>query len=136
MELIFTLIEIKTAAKQLLDLMGSNRVLAMHGEMGAGKTTFIHALCEVLGVEDVVTSPTFAIINQYLYNLDKTIYHIDLYRLKNNQEAVATGVDDCLYSGSYCFVEWPEKAPAIFPANTIQIWLYTVDINTRKLVIN
>ena len=136
MELIFTLTEIKGAAKQLLDLMGTNKVLAMQGEMGAGKTTFIHALCEVLGVEDVVTSPTFSIINQYLCNNDETIYHIDLYRLKNEQEAIATGVEDCLYSGSYCFVEWPEKAPAIFPTNTINSWLYTIDINTRKLVIN
>ena len=136
MELIFTLTEIKRAAKQLLDLMGGNKVLAIHGEMGAGKTTFVHALCEVLGVEDVVTSPTFSIINQYLYNNEETIYHIDLYRLKNEQEAIATGVEDCLYSGSYCFVEWPEKAPAIFPNNTIHAWLYTVDINTRKLVIN
>ena len=136
MELIFTLTEIKWAAKQLLNLMGGNKVLAIHGEMGAGKTTFVHAICEVLGVEDVVTSPTFSIINQYLYNNDETIYHIDLYRLKNEQEAIATGVEDCLYSGSYCFVEWPEKAPAIFSNNTIHAWLYTVDINTRKLVIN
>lgn len=136
MELIFTLTEIKRAAKQLLNLMGGNKVLAIHGEMGAGKTTFVHAICEVLGVEDVVTSPTFSIINQYLYNNDETIYHIDLYRLKNEQEAIATGVEDCLYSGSYCFVEWPEKAPAIFSNNTIHAWLYTVDINTRKLVIN
>ncbi len=135
MELIFTLTEIKTAAKQLLDLMGSNKVIAMHGEMGAGKTTFIHALCEVLGVNDVVKSPTFSIINQYLYDMDETIYHIDLYRLENEQEAIATGVEDCVYSGSYCFVEWPEKAPAIFPNNTIHVWLYTVNINTRKLVI-
>ena len=136
MELIFTLTEIKRAAKQLLNLMGGNKVLAIHGEMGAGKTTFVHAICEVLGVEDVVTSPTFSIINQYLYNNEETIYHIDLYRLKNEQEAIATGVEDCLYSGSYCFVEWPEKAPAIFSNNTIHAWLYTVDINTRKLVIN
>ena len=136
MELIFTLPEIKTAATQLLNLMGDNKVVAMHGEMGAGKTTFIHALCKLLGVADVVTSPTFAIINQYLYNNDETIYHIDLYRLKNAQEAMANGVEDCLYSGSYCFVEWPEKAPAIFPKNTTHTWLYTVDINTRKLVIN
>ncbi len=136
MELIFTLTEIKTAATRLLNLMGDNKIVAMHGEMGAGKTTFIHALCDVLGVEDVVTSPTFSIINQYFYNGNETIYHIDLYRLKNNQEAIATGVEDCFYSGSYCFVEWPEKAPAIFPHNTIHAWLYTVDINTRKLLIN
>ena len=136
MELIFTLTEIKTAATQLLNLMGDNKVVAMHGEMGAGKTTFIHALCDVLGVEDVVTSPTFSIINQYLYNSNETIYHIDLYRLKNNQEAIATGVEDCVYSGSYCFVEWPENAAALFPPNSIHAWLYTVDINTRKLVIN
>ena len=136
MELIFTLTEIKTAATRLLNLMGDNKVVAMHGEMGAGKTTFIHGLCDVLGVKDVVTSPTFSIINQYLYNSNETIYHIDLYRLKNNQEAIATGVEDCVYSGCYCFVEWPENAPALFPPNSIHAWLYTVDINTRKLVIN
>ena len=136
MELIFKLTDIKTAAAQLLNVISDSKVIAMHGEMGAGKTTFIHALCDVLGVKDVVTSPTFSIINQYLYNGNETIYHIDLYRLKNTKEAIATGVEDCVYSGSYCFVEWPENAPALFPPNSIHAWLYTVDINTRKLVIN
>lgn len=136
MELIFTLSEINSAASRLLGLMGAKKIVALQGEMGAGKTTFVHALCEVLGAEDVVTSPTFSIINQYNTHSNETIYHLDLYRLKDENEAIAAGVEDCFYSGCYCFTEWPEKAPGIFPANTVYVKLSTIDTNTRKLVIN
>jgi tRNA threonylcarbamoyladenosine biosynthesis protein TsaE len=101
--------------------------------MGAGKTTFIHALCEVLKVKGAISSPTFSIINQYTTEMNTTIYHMDLYRLKDEQEAINAGVEDCLYSGNTCLVEWPEKAPGIFPGDTLHVTITLVNANTRKL---
>ena len=136
MELIFNLEQIKDAAKNLLMAVPGQKVFALHGEMGAGKTTFIHALCEVMGVSDVVTSPTFSIINQYRMVSGETVYHMDLYRIKDGNEAVNAGMEDCLYSGNTCLVEWPERAPGIFPAETLHLTISSVDANTRKLQIN
>ena len=102
--------------------------------MGAGKTTFIHALCEVKGVKDVVGSPTFSIINEYSYP-GGMIFHIDLYRLKNEEEAIRAGVEDCLYSDHICFVEWPERAPGIFPPDAIHAYIELIDSDTRHLTI-
>jgi tRNA threonylcarbamoyladenosine biosynthesis protein TsaE len=104
--------------------------------MGAGKTTFIHALCEAMGVKDTITSPTFSIINQYKTVKGQTVYHMDLYRIKDENEAINAGMEDCLYSGNLCLVEWPEKAPGIFPDDTLHITITSVDDNTRKLKIN
>jgi tRNA threonylcarbamoyladenosine biosynthesis protein TsaE len=136
MEVNFSLNEIEAAAKKLLAQTGHCKVFAFHGEMGAGKTTFIHALCEAMGVTDVVTSPTFSIINEYKSKDGQTVYHMDLYRIKDENEAITAGVEDCLYSGNICLVEWPEKAAGIFPDDTLHISIITVDDNTRKLKIN
>ncbi len=136
MEVNFTLDQIKEAASALLAAAAGHSVLAFHGAMGAGKTTFIHALCEVLGVQDSISSPTFSIINQYRAGQGQTVYHMDLYRISNEQEAVNAGVEDCLYSGHTCLVEWPEKVPRIFPDDTLHIHITYVDDNTRKLRIN
>jgi tRNA threonylcarbamoyladenosine biosynthesis protein TsaE len=136
MEVNFKLEKIQDAALKLLSAAGSNKVIALHGEMGAGKTTLIHALCEAMGVKDVVTSPTFSIINQYKTVNGETVYHMDLYRIKDENEATNAGVEDCLYSGDICLVEWPEKAPGIFPEDTLHIYISSVDNNTRKLKIN
>lgn len=136
MEVNFSLSEIDAAAAQLLSLAGTNKVLAFHGEMGAGKTTFITALCRAMQAEDIVSSPTFSIINQYKTAGGETIYHMDLYRIKNDNEAVNAGVEDCLYSGSMCLVEWPEKAPGILPDDTLHIYISSIADNTRKLEIN
>ena len=136
MEVNFTLAQIQDAALKLLSVSVNYKVFALHGEMGAGKTTFIHALCEVMGVKDVITSPTFSIINQYKTTKGQTIYHMDLYRIKDENEAINAGVEDCLYSGNICLVEWPEKATGIFPDNTLYITISSVDDNTRKLKIN
>lgn len=136
MDLNFKLENIKSAAKQFLTAAGTKTVFAFHGEMGVGKTTFIHALCEVMEVKDTISSPTFSIINQYATVTGKTIYHMDLYRLKDEQEAVNTGVEDCLYSGNTCLVEWPEKAPGIFPDDTLHVTIIAINTNTRKLQIN
>jgi tRNA threonylcarbamoyladenosine biosynthesis protein TsaE len=136
MELIYTLDKIANAAQEFAGSTGAFKVFALEGEMGAGKTTFVHALCEVAGVTDVVSSPTFSIINQYITPDRKLIYHIDLYRLEDEEEAIQAGVEDCLYSGNTCFVEWPQKAPGIFPQATLHVTITAIDTNTRKLKIN
>jgi ATPase, YjeE family len=136
MEVNFALKNIReTATKFLTDTVGY-KVFALHGEMGAGKTTFIHALCEVMQVKDNISSPTFSIINQYNTADGKLIYHMDLYRIKDENEAVQAGVEDCLYSGNTCFVEWPDKAPALFPDDTLHITITSAGDNTRKLKYN
>ena len=132
----FTLDNINEVAKLCWEEIGDSRVIAFHGEMGAGKTTFIHALCDARGVNDVVGSPTFSIINEYLFNekgRTGKIYHIDLYRVKDEEEAIQAGVEDCLYSDHISFVEWPEKAVSIFPENTVHIYLTAIDTQTRTL---
>lgn len=136
MDIIFKLADIDKAAKNFLEKTTGYKVIALHGEMGAGKTTFVHALCNELGVKDNIGSPTFSIINQYQTTSSKTIYHIDLYRLKDEEEAIHAGVEDCLYSGNYCFAEWPDKAPAIFPDNTLHVSILALNNDTRKLTIN
>ncbi|MBL7739013.1 MAG: tRNA (adenosine(37)-N6)-threonylcarbamoyltransferase complex ATPase subunit type 1 TsaE [Chitinophagaceae bacterium] len=136
MEFHFSLDTIKEAAEKLWDAAGNARVLAFHGQMGAGKTTFIHALCQEKGVKDTVGSPTFSIINEYAYTengLIQRMFHLDLYRLKNEEEALQAGVEDCLYSGNICLVEWPEKAPGIFPEDTLHVYLDIIDSTHRKL---
>lgn len=136
MEVNFRLEQIQDVALQLLSAAGDHKVIALHGDMGAGKTTLIHALCETMGVKDVITSPTFSIINQYKTTGGQTVYHMDLYRIKDENEAANAGIEDCLYSGELCLVEWPEKAPGIFPDDTLHITISSVDDNTRKLKIN
>ena len=136
MELIFTLDEIEAAAKKFALATAAYKVFALEGEMGTGKTTFVHAFCKATGVKDAISSPTFSIINQYITQQQQIIYHIDLYRLKNEEEAIQAGVEDCLYSGNTCFVEWPQKAPGIFPDTTLQVTITAIDMNTRKLKIN
>lgn len=132
----FKLSEIENAAASVIAFIGEKKVIAFHGEMGAGKTTFIHAICKVLSVKDVVGSPTFSIINEYLTETGNIIFHLDLYRLKDEEEAVAAGVEDCLYSGNLCMVEWPEKTTGIFPPDTVHCYLKSVSHNERKLQIN
>jgi tRNA threonylcarbamoyladenosine biosynthesis protein TsaE len=133
-DLTYKMEKIKDAATRVWQAIDGKKVIAFHGDMGSGKTTFIHALCEVKGVKDVVGSPTFSIINEYYFS-GGMIYHIDLYRLKDEQEAIRAGVEDCLYSDHMCFVEWPEKAPAIFPANTVHVFIKLVDSETRHITI-
>jgi tRNA threonylcarbamoyladenosine biosynthesis protein TsaE len=101
--------------------------------MGAGKTTFIHALCKVLNVKNAVSSPTFAIINEYKSVDAGIIYHMDLYRIKNEKEAVEAGIEDCLLSGNFCLVEWPDKIPGLLPDNSLQIFIDVNDNKTRRL---
>jgi len=138
MEQIFSLAEIQDVANDFWRRHESEKVFALHGNLGAGKTTFIHALCDSKGVKDVVSSPTFSIINEYRFagrDEEKKIYHIDLYRMNSEDEARQAGIEDCLYSGEICLVEWPEKAPEIFPRNTVHIYIEPVDAQRRKISI-
>jgi tRNA threonylcarbamoyladenosine biosynthesis protein TsaE len=137
-DLIFTLEQINTAARQFLQIAGDRKIFAFHGEMGSGKTTFIHALCDIKGVKDTVGSPTFSIVNEYIYDCEGTkrvIFHIDLYRLKDEAEAINAGVEDCLYSGNICFVEWPDKASGLFDGNTMHVKISADDSVTRRITI-
>ena len=136
MDVLFTLPQIKNAAATFLKEVEDYSVVALHGEMGAGKTTFVHAVCDELGVQNAVSSPTFSIINEYTTAAGKTIYHLDLYRLKSAQEAIDAGVEDCFYSGNLCLVEWPEIAPSIFPENTLHVHIQIKGNNERLLQIN
>jgi tRNA threonylcarbamoyladenosine biosynthesis protein TsaE len=132
MEMIFTLKEIDKVVQWFCSNTKGYKCFAFHGEMGAGKTTFINNLCISLGVKSSMGSPTFSIINEYKTE-NASIFHMDLYRLKDENEAIAAGVEDCFYSDCYCFVEWPEKASGIFPENTIHCYLSLVNAETRIL---
>lgn len=134
MEWIFKLDTIKETAWLFWEAAGDKKVFAFYGQMGAGKTTFINALCEAKGVTSTISSPTFSIINDYECS-GETVYHMDLYRLKDETEAQRAGVEDALYSGNICLVEWPEKAPGIFPEDTVYVSIELVDEETRRMTI-
>ena len=132
MEWTFTLTGIGQMAKVFWETYPDKKIYAFQGEMGAGKTSFIRALCAAKNVEETVGSPTFSIINEY-NSPTGIIYHLDLYRLKDEEEAIRAGVEDCLYSGEICLVEWPDRAPGIFPKDALGVFLEMLDPNTRKL---
>jgi len=131
-EWIFTLDTIQATAVDLLSRFPNRKVFAFYAPMGAGKTTFIHSLCDALQVISKVSSPTFSIINEYA-SPNGPIYHMDLYRLQGEEEALRAGVEDCFYSGYTCLAEWPERAPAIFPDDTVRVYLEAVDGQTRRM---
>jgi len=117
-----TLEEINEAARQFVEAMGDNTVFAFYGKMGAGKTTFIKAVCTLLGVTDNITSPTFAIVNEYRSSIaGELIYHFDFYRIKKLEEVYDLGYEDYFYSGAICFIEWPELIEELLPGNTIKV---------------
>jgi tRNA threonylcarbamoyladenosine biosynthesis protein TsaE len=138
MNIIYTLDKLPQTAEAIWKIAESTSVIAFHGKMGSGKTTFIHAMCDSRRVKDVVGSPTFSIINEYIFlenGTTKKIFHIDLYRLKDEQEAVQAGVEDCLYSDHICLVEWPEKIASLLPDGTLHVAIEPVDAETRRLTI-
>ncbi|MDE6238611.1 MAG: tRNA (adenosine(37)-N6)-threonylcarbamoyltransferase complex ATPase subunit type 1 TsaE [Muribaculaceae bacterium] len=126
------------AAEKFVETMGDETVYAFYGDMGAGKTTFINALCRRLGVEDDVTnSPSFAIINEYRSDTTaELIYHFDLYRLEGIDEALEIGVEDYFDSGALCFLEWPERIADILPDDTVRVDIRVNDDNSRDIIIN
>ena len=125
---------IREAAKQFIAAMEDNTVFAFYGKMGAGKTTFIKAICEELGVTDVINSPTFAIVNEY--RSDETgelIYHFDFYRIKKLDEVYDMGYEDYFYSGALCFIEWPELVEEVLPGDAVKVIIEEVEDGTRSV---
>jgi tRNA threonylcarbamoyladenosine biosynthesis protein TsaE len=130
MQLQSTLDNIRQTAHRFWEMVDGHKVIAFYGAMGAGKTTLIHALCDEKGVTSTVGSPTFSIINEYSYPGGR-LFHIDLYRLKDEEEAVRAGVEECLYSGDICLVEWPGRAEGILPENTLKVEIDVINQDTR-----
>ena len=125
---------IHEAAREFIAAMGDNTVFALYGKRGAGKTTFVKALCQELGVEDVVTSPTFAVINEYRSDIaGELIYHFDFYRIKKLEEVYDMGYEDYFYSGALCFIEWPELVEELLPGNTVKVTIEELEDGSRKL---
>ena len=131
----FTQKDIAVAAQKIWNYGKEHPVWAFHAPMGAGKTTFISALCTtILGVKENISSPTFAIINQYQSLIAGIIYHMDWYRLKSEEEAIQAGVEDALINGNLCLIEWPEVAPALLPESSLHIYIELLS-NSRRLII-
>jgi len=131
----FTISNLPEAVQSFIQQIGTHNIIAFHGPMGAGKTTYITALCKSLGVAETTGSPTYSIINQYKTAAGKIIYHMDWYRLNDEDEAIAAGVEEALYSGHLCFIEWPEKAEGLLPPDTLHVIIEAIDADTRKIVI-
>ena len=136
MKIIYHIDQIKKIAAHLWDAGGEKKVWAFHANMGAGKTTLIHAVCDLLQVEDAVGSPTFAIINEYKSATAGIIFHMDWYRIKDETEAIQAGCEDCIESGNLCFIEWPDRAPNLLPPNTFHVFLDIINDNERRLTAN
>lgn len=127
-----SLTDINEAAKQFIENMGDGKVFAFYGKMGAGKTTFIKAICEELGVDDVITSPTFAIVNEYQSaTTGDSIYHFDFYRIKKLEEVYDMGYEDYFYSGSLCFLEWPELIDDLLPEDATKVTIEATEEGGR-----
>ncbi|MEZ5040267.1 MAG: tRNA (adenosine(37)-N6)-threonylcarbamoyltransferase complex ATPase subunit type 1 TsaE [Saprospiraceae bacterium] len=126
-------------ARTLLDFAGDRKVMAFSGEIGAGKTTFIQAICVQLGVKERVTSPTFSLVNVYSSagnsDREEEIFHLDLYRMKDVQEALDMGIEEYLYGDQYCFIEWPDIISALLPSDTLHISIELTENSHRKIVL-
>ena len=121
------------AAKEFIAAMDQNTVFAFRAEMGAGKTTFIKAICEELGVEDTINSPTFAIVNEYRSATAELIYHFDCYRIKKIDEAIDFGFEDYMDSGALCFIEWPENVEELLPGDVVNVYIQVEEDGSRTL---
>ena len=128
--------KLREAARAFVANIGDSTVFAFYGKMGAGKTTFIKAVCEELGVEDVITSPTFAIVNEYRSDASgELIYHFDFYRVKKIEEVYDMGFEDYFYSGALCFIEWPELCEEVLPEDTVKVTIEESSDGTRVVTI-
>jgi tRNA threonylcarbamoyladenosine biosynthesis protein TsaE len=132
-----TLADLEAAARQFVEAMGDNTVFAFYGKMGAGKTTFIKEVCTLLGVTDNITSPTFAIVNEYRSDIaGELIYHFDFYRIKKLEEVYDLGYEDYFYSGALCFIEWPELIEELLPGNTVKVTIEEEADGARVLTLS
>ena len=125
--------DINEVARQFVDQMGDHKIFAFYGKMGAGKTTFIKAMCEELGVTDVINSPTFAIVNEYMDGKGEAIYHFDFYRIKRVEEVYDIGFDEYIYSGNLCLMEWPELIEQLLPEETVRVDIMENPDGTRVI---
>jgi len=125
--------DLKEAAHQLLNFAGEERIFIFEGGMGAGKTTFIKEICLALHVADLVSSPTFSIVNEYITDTREAVYHFDFYRIKDLQEAYDIGYEEYFYSGQVCLIEWPEKIAPILPESYIKVKIDLIDEETRAM---
>jgi tRNA threonylcarbamoyladenosine biosynthesis protein TsaE len=126
--------ELDAAAQAIISFASNNRIFLFQGQMGAGKTTLIKSLCKALGSDDNITSPTFSIVNEYRA-IPNNIYHFDFYRLKTQTEALDLGFEEYLYSGNYCFIEWPDKIPDLLPLHYISINIEVLADGSRQISI-
>ncbi|MCX6256085.1 MAG: tRNA (adenosine(37)-N6)-threonylcarbamoyltransferase complex ATPase subunit type 1 TsaE [Bacteroidia bacterium] len=127
---------LSAAAKKLLKHCRENRIFAFYGSMGSGKTTIIKAICKVLGAADIVSSPTFTLVNEYRTSIGETLYHIDFYRIKKQEEVFDFGVEEYLSGDSYCFMEWPELVEEILPPGTVKVRITVDDDEQRILMVS
>lgn len=125
--------ELPVIARKLVEQFAEERVFAFYGKMGAGKTTFIQSVCRVLGSDDTVTSPTFALINEYNTQKNGSVFHFDFYRIKNLEEVFDLGYEDYLYSGSYCLIEWPELIEPLLPEKVVRVKIEVEPDGSRKI---
>jgi tRNA threonylcarbamoyladenosine biosynthesis protein TsaE len=128
--------DLEAVAQAFIERAGNCRIWLLHGEMGAGKTTFIKSMCKQLGVLDTMSSPTFSIINEYLGHDNTKIFHFDFYRIKNEAEAYDIGTEEYFYSGNYCFIEWPEKIPTLIPAERAEVSITSENQTLRTLALS
>ena len=131
--MIQSLEDLDQAAGEFLQQIGESRLVAFYAPMGAGKTTFITALCNRLGVEDAVCSPTFTIVNEYLSATGDSVYHFDFYRITKPSEALDIGLEDYLYSGSLCLMEWPENIEELLPEETLKVRIQVQTDGSRRI---
>jgi hydrolase, P-loop family len=127
------LTNIECIARQFVEEQGDGRVFAFYGQMGAGKTTFIAAVCKALGIEEPVNSPTFAIVNEYVADNGETVYHFDCYRLNTLRDALNIGIEEYFASGNICFIEWAENIEELLPADTVRVNIVVEDDGSREV---
>lgn len=128
--------QIASSAEEFVSAMGNRKIFAFYGKMGVGKTTFIKAVCETLGVTDVINSPTFAIVNEYLDGNDQPIYHFDFYRIKKEEEVYDIGFEDYVSSGNLCLMEWPELIEDLLPEETVRVHIEERDDGSRVVTMD
>lgn len=133
MEIVFTIEQLESVANKII-AQQPPKVVIFHGEMGVGKTTLIKQLCKSLGVVSTTSSPTFSLVNEYQTNDNQIVYHFDCYRLKTEVEALDMGIDEYLYSGNWCFIEWPEKIESLIPEKCTTINIEILPNGFRKLI--
>lgn len=126
---------INETARQFIEQIGENTVFAFNGSMGAGKTTFIKAICEELGVTETVNSPTFSIVNEYEGNNGRIIYHFDCYRINKIEEALEIGIEEYLYSGNLCFIEWAENIASLLPDSIVNVEINELENGERDVLV-